>query len=691
MPPEKPQEKRMSERTVRVLVALAGALLTGLAGQLALSKLGGSLVHLSYDFPFLFNPRETVRDVRIVYLDELDGETLDRRVQAKLLDKLGEAGAKAVVYDLIFDRPWDDPAVDREFAEAILRFRGVDKDWNPIPGKTTRHVVLACGRKEIRQAGAIGEQLIPPTDELLAAADDFGLVALVHDKKFTVRELTTGTRDEPSMTWKAAVLMETPLVEGERIARRWIRYIGRPVYPGEEKKGVVTAVPSISASDVLNEDASGLLRDKIVVVGAKPGIVGAAAGQDLFATPYKRIDVRGDLPLTSGVEIQAMILANLLDGNWITRSAGRFENWMIVIGGVLLGAGFTLLRPMHSVVAAVAVALFLAAAGTWTQLVKGVWFPWSVGAFAQVPVALVWGGTSRFYVERMFRVQLGEQQRQLRNAFAKYVSPQMLDMLTAEGFNIKTGGEKIEAAVIFTDLANFTNMCERVGDPERIVATLNDYFEKTTAHIFDHDGVVIKFIGDAILAVWGAPLKDPDSALKAARAGLKLSHDATLEIEGVMLETRIGIHFGELVAGNIGSARRVDYTLIGDAVNLAARLESLNKTLGTNILISDEVRQRIGNEFHTRLVGRFKVKGRREVTVIHELLCPAGQCEEPEWVSFYHQALEAYAGKDSNEARRLFLAVEESRDQPDGPSRFFINRLNLGEWGRDGVVEMTEK
>jgi adenylate cyclase len=267
----------------------------------------------------------------------------------------------------------------------------------------------------------------------------------------------------------------------------------------------------------------------------------------------------------------------------------------------------------------------------------------------------------------------------------------MLDVLTEKRFNIKTGGEKVEAAVIFTDLANFTNMCERVGDPERIVATLNDYFEKTTAHIFENDGVVIKFIGDAILAVWGAPLKDPDSALKAARAGWKLSHDATLEIEGILLKTRIGIHFGELVAGNIGSARRVDYTLIGDAVNLAARLESLNKTLGTNILISDEVRQRIGDEFHTRLVGRFKVKGRREITVIHELLGPAERSAEPTWVSMYHQALDAYAGRDSNGARKLFMAVEENRGEPDGPSRFFINRLNLGEWSHDGVVEMTEK
>ena len=304
---------------------------------------------------------------------------------------------------------------------------------------------------------------------------------------------------------------------------------------------------------------------------------------------------------------------------------------------------------------------------------------------------MVWGTASHFYVERFFRVKLDEQQRQLRDAFAKYLSPQMLERLTAEGFQMRVGGEKVEAAMMFTDLENFTNMCERVGDPERIVSTLNDYFERTTSHIFDNDGVVIKFIGDAIFAVWGAPIREPDAALKAARAAWKLNQNDTLVIDGVALNTRIGVHFGDVVAGNIGSARRVDYTMIGDAVNLAARLESLNKTLGTNILISEEVRQKLNGEFCTRLVGRFKVKGRREVTVIHELLGPVAESGEPAWISLYHQALDAYAMKDSTQARRLFLAVEESRGAPDGPSRYFINRLNLGEWGSDGVVEMTEK
>jgi adenylate cyclase len=364
---------------------------------------------------------------------------------------------------------------------------------------------------------------------------------------------------------------------------------------------------------------------------------------------------------------------------------------MVVLAGLLAGVAFTRLRPVHAMVSGVLCVLLLVAIGTLAVHYQRLWFPWSVVAFLQIPVAVVWGTASHFYIERFFRAKLGEEQRLLREAFGKYLSPQMLDRLTAEGFKMRVGGEKVEAAMMFTDLENFTNMCERVGDPERIVATLNDYFERTTGHIFDNDGVVIKFIGDAIFAVWGAPMREPDAALKAARAAWKLNQNDKLVIDGVALKTRIGVHFGDVVAGNIGSVRRVDYTLIGDAVNLSARLESLNKTLGTSILISEEVQQRLGGEFHTRLVGRFKVKGRKEVTVIHELLGPVASPEEPEWIPLYHQALEAYAMKDATESRKLFLAVEKSRGEPDGPSAYFINRLNLGEWGHDGVVEMTEK
>jgi adenylate cyclase len=310
----------------------------------------------------------------------------------------------------------------------------------------------------------------------------------------------------------------------------------------------------------------------------------------------------------SGVEIQATLLANLLKQNWLIRSDPRHDTWLVVLTGILAGLAFTRLRPVHGIVAGLLCMMLLVALGTLSVHYQRLWFPWSVVAFLQIPVAVVWGTAAHFSIERFFRAKLGEEQRLLRDAFGKYLSPQMLERLTAEGFQMRVGGEKIEAAMMFTDLENFTNMCERVGDPERIVATLNDYFERTTSHIFDNDGVVIKFIGDAIFAVWGAPIREPEAALKAARAAWKLNQSDKLVIDGVALKTRIGVHFGEVVAGNIGSARRVDYTLIGDAVNLSARLESLNKTLGTNILISEEVQQKLGNEFHTRLVGRFVIR-----------------------------------------------------------------------------------
>ena len=119
---------------------------------------------------------------------------------------------------------------------------------------------------------------------------------------------------------------------------------------------------------------------------------------------------------------------------------------------------------------------------------SNVWFPWSVVAFLQVPVSLGWGTGSRYYIERFFRVRISKEQEQLKEAFKKYLSPQMLDKLSEDGFKMKFGGEKVEAAMIFTDLESFTNMCERVGDAERIVEALSDYFERTTTHIFEYDG-----------------------------------------------------------------------------------------------------------------------------------------------------------------------------------------------------------
>ncbi|MBQ33162.1 MAG: hypothetical protein CL923_11880 [Deltaproteobacteria bacterium] len=435
-----------------------------------------------------------------------------------------------------------------------------------------------------------------------------------------------------------------------------------------------------------------LLRDKIVVVGAKPGITGEELGLDLFSTPFHRLDARGDLPLMSGVEIQANGLINLLRQNWLVRSSSRFDTFLVVLSGVLAGFFFAWLRPLRAMIVALLCVGALVAAGILVMTQSNMWFPWSVVAFLQIPVALGWGSGSRYYIERFFRVKLGKEQQQLKDAFEKYLSPQMLDKLSEDGFKMKFGGEKVEAAMMFTDLESFTNMCERVGDAERIVEALSDYFERTTGHIFDHDGVVIKFIGDAIFAAWGAPILDPLAPLKAARGAWHLSQDDSLVVEGVNLKTRIGVHFGEVVAGNIGSRKRVDYTMIGDAVNLAARLEGLNKMFGTRILISEDVESRLGGEFHTRKLGRFRVKGRKEPTAVFELVGPVAEIDEPKWGEVYAKGVAALEGDDFEEARQCFEEVDGMRGSDgDGPSRFFLHLLERGEPIHQGVYDMTEK
>ncbi len=677
---------------IRLISILVGSALVIGLGLLALTKTGTSLRYLSYDLPFLVHRAGEADDVRIVYLDEMDGEKVDRSGQAALLDALAEAGVRAVVYDLIFQDPWPNPQVDLEFAAAMLRFRGIDANGKSIPGVPQRMIFLATGSTPIERSGMVGQQMVPPDEDILEAAGyQFGLADLVRDDQFTVRELPVGTYDEPSLSWSAARALGAQLEEDpeKRIAPRWLNYAGPP--GASDSLGAQRAIKSCSAADVLEGGIANFLRDKIVVIGGKPALIGAAAGQDLFSTPFHRFDGRGDLPLASGVEIQANALLNFLNGNWLTATKPRFDKILISLCGLFIGLVFCWLKPIRGLLFALILILILIAVGVGAVHFRQFWFPWSVIAFLQVPLGFIWGGASHFYLERFHRRKLSRDQLLLRGAFSKYLSPQMLDQLTADDFQMKLGGEKIQAAMMFTDLENFTDVCEQVGDPGRIVETLNDYFERTTDHIFDHRGVVIKFIGDAIFAGWGAPIPDPDAARNAVRAAWRLFESDKLVIDGVSIRTRIGLHFGEVVAGNIGSKRRVDYTMIGDAVNLAARLESLNKMVGTQILMSHEIHRELSPEFRTRRVGKFQVKGRKEGTQVYELLGRALESSEPSWLSNYHLALEALEAGDTTTARAGFAEVQEVRQGGDGPSAFLLSALEQGIVLPDGAIKMIEK
>lgn len=668
------------------MVALAGAILAVCAGHLALNNLGKSIVLLSYDMPFIVHRAGGDSDICIVYLKSVNG-IVDRKPQAAILDKLAAAGAKTVIYDLVFDTPYENPKIDEEFAAAIRRFRGADQNGNK---NLRRHVFLAAGSEPIQQIGAVGEHLIMPIDSLLEAADGYGLVKW-DDDDGKIRKITTGTNDEPSIIWKAATAPEAEPDkthympdETRRMETRWLNYAGPP---SSNSFFSCDADMLISGS----VDAK-LFSGKTVFIGGYSDSLNQSLGKDVFLTPFHSFQIEKKLPYMNGVEVQANGLANLMKGNWLTRSSPNFDTTLIIIVGILTGIGFTLLRPALGIFSATGCVIGCAIAGVLSIHYGRVWFPWSAVAFVQLPVALVWGTAAHSYVEHFFRMKIKDEQRALREAFAKYLSPQMLDRMTTNDFKTTLGGEKVHAAIMFTDLEGFTDMCERVRDPARIVEVLNDYFQRTTGSIFDYDGVIIKFLGDSIFAAWGVPLASTNASANAARAAWRLFENDKFHVEGVELRTRIGLHFDEVVAGNVGSSRHMDFTLIGDAVNLTSRLEGLNKMLGTHILMSEAIQSSLNGEFRSRRIGEFRLKGRTQVTVVHELIGPVVEQREPDWIGKYHRAIAALATGDSAQALALFSEVNTSRGpRGDGPSRFFTRLIESKQISKNGIVDLKEK
>ncbi len=272
----------------------------------------------------------------------------------------------------------------------------------------------------------------------------------------------------------------------------------------------------------------------------------------------------------------------------------------------------------------------------------------------------------------------------------------MADKIANSDFDLRPGGKLVEATVIFTDLENFTTLSEDL-DPAETSAILTSYFGQTTRCILDRQGTIIKYIGDAVMAAWGAPIDDAEHALRAAEAACDLRGLTELVVRGKKLRTRIGVHSGKVLAGNLGSEYRFDYTMIGDAVNFASRLESLNKYLGTQALISDAVHAQLGDKFTTRLLGEFLVAGKTRSVIIHELICRGESGNgERRWIEIFDEGLSLFRAGEFERAGDSMNRTRELRGGADGPAEFYlrrIERLRANGAGDNwtGVVELTEK
>src|SRR2546423_2629028 len=267
----------------------------------------------------------------------------------------------------------------------------------------------------------------------------------------------------------------------------------------------------------------------------------------------------------------------------------------------------------------------------------------------------------------------------------------MADKIANSDFDLRPGGEIVEATVIFTDLENFTTLSEDL-DPAEVSAILIAYFEQTTRCILENKGTIIKYVGDAVMAGWGAPIDEPAHAIRAAEAACDLRCLTELEVRGKKLRTRVGVNTGKVLAGNLGSSFRFDYTMIGDTTNFASRLESLNKYLSTQVLISEAVREQLGDKFITRRLGEFRVAGKTRSVIIHELLCRCdAESGERTWIRVFEEGLEGFRAGEFSKAHDLLNQTRHMRGGSDGPAEFYLKKIaameangHPGDW--TGVV-----
>ncbi|HEV3409594.1 MAG TPA: adenylate/guanylate cyclase domain-containing protein [Chthoniobacterales bacterium] len=664
--------KREVKLLTRALTSLGGSLLVTAAGLLTLHVVfAGTLSRASYDLPFLWRAAGDTRPVVLVYLDDDSAKKLnqpfgggwDRALHTQLVDRLTNEGARLVMFDVVFDAPSNDPAVDEAFAEAIRR---------------NGRVILGAAVETAQPLGGVAqERVLPPNRVLRKAAAAWGVLEFRPvDPDYGVRQMYLGTPELPAATVKAAEAL------GARVTRdrageqnRWVNYYGPP-----------NEFSSLSFAQVIQPNGlpAGFFKDRIVLVGGRAAIGYVGMERDEFATPYTRFSGQ----VSTGVEVHATILLNLVRGEWLTRLSTTYETMLVLIVGLLLG-GLALLRPLPASLVAASAVLGLTLFAWWLFSSQRIWCNWLVPVAIQVPLAHMWSVGSQYYLEARRR-------KELRRAFGYYLSSEMADKIADSDFDLTPGGKTVEATIMFTDLENFTTLSEDL-DPAEVSQTLIEYFERTTRCILERKGTILKYVGDAVHAGWGAPIEQPDHAVLAAEAACDLRGLTDIELRGHRLRTRVGINTGRVLAGNLGSSYRFDYSMIGDTTNFAARLEALNKYLGTQLLIADSTRAQLRDQFVVRELGEFRVSGKKHSIVIHELICPCdAERGERRWVDIFEEGLRKFRGRDFSSAKELMHRTEKLRGMVDGPSRFYLKMIASlkaraldNDWS--GIVEMSEK
>ena len=738
------------QRSPRIAAILAGLLLALVGTWMETTDLGSirtlrdRLEYLTYDLRLnLTLPEAPAPNDSILILD-IDERSLQaegrwpwpRRRLARMADILRDAGAAVIAFDLVMAEPERGPAAALQeliaaqpgdsgdagrYAPLLDLARAADGDRQLARALADMDTVLGY---VLHTADAADSGRLPPPAPLAGTADALfavpglpshtanlprlqrasgngGFITVMPDADGVIRRVPLLARHRGQLY--ASLALETArvylfapqigiataqvgngrVVEHLSLARDQRIHTdagGQVLVP---YRGPAGSFDYLSATDLLSGDFDpARVENRIVLLGAT-----AMALADVKPTPVQNV--------YPGVEIHASILAGLLEGDFPYQPDwASGANVFIIMGvGTLLALLLPFLGPVW---------ILLISALVLSGFIAGNFWLWSEHrlALATTTPTLAIAAIMLFNLSYGF---LGEarRRRQLKGMFGQYVPPQLVEEMSRNPGQFHAEGESREMSVLFADIRNFTTISESLGAGE-LKDLLNRFFTPMTETIFHHRGTIDKYVGDMIMAFWGAPLHDAQHADHAIQGALGMLAAADRLREQFLAEglpevnIGIGINSGVMNVGDMGSEYRRAYTVLGDAVNLASRLEGVTKYYGVRLVVGERTRE-LAPAFVYRTLDRVRVKGKQQGVTVYE---PLGQLSEltpatDAWLQRHHAALEAFWNQDWEAAGRGFreLAAERPQDRLYSLYLERIEQLRRRElppdW--DGVFERREK
>ncbi len=578
-------------------------------------------------------PRPHASNVEVVAIDEPSFSEIGQRwpwsreLHARLAENLRAAGAKVIAFDVIFSEPSTEEA-DQRFAAAL----GPD-------------VVLASDDVLTKLDHGIQITRVNPIDPFLDAGAVPGLASVAPDGDVYLRRMPT---------------------QPDGFAAEILRLAGEPALSPPEGAliqyfGPAHTYPTASYYQALDPETflqPGRFKDKIVLVGLslKAATSADAGAPDTFPTAYTLIT--GEL--TSGVEVQATILDNLRNGLFVT-PVPRLAVLALLTAAALGAAALSIRGVTWRTGFAALFMVVLLFTGAWLALRFGrIWAPPALPAAAALAVFGARFGLD-YARERQLRHAVSE-------AFSRYLSPDLVAELARDPGALRLGGERRNLSILFCDVRGFTSLSEKLKDqPERLTTLINRLLDPLSEAVLAEGGTIDKYMGDCVMAFWNAPLPSPDHPRRAVRAALRMM-DAVSGLNSVLRQEEgddapqfsvgVGINTGDCVVGNVGSRWRYDYSVLGDAVNLASRLESLSKEYNVSLILGPATAEAVREDHVLIELDRIAVRGRATESAIFTVLAPASQREDPalaELARLHAEALERYRKGQRKEALALVV------------------------------------